>query len=101
MPIGANPNYADTNSEFYSGTTVTVGTSAVEAKVDVTRNPDRQLLIIYNASNNPMYYGPSGVTTSNGIPLLKGQEVAIPIKDLAVYLIAGSAGNTAIVQELG
>lgn len=99
MPIGSNPNYADVNNSSYTSNVVTVGVSQVEAKVGVSRDPKRQLLIVYNNSNKTVYYGPTGVTTSTGVPLLKSQEVSIPIGDVAIYLIAGSAGNDVIVQE--
>jgi hypothetical protein len=99
-PGVANPNRIDVNNSSYTSSTITVGTSQVEAMVGGTRDPERQLLIIYNASNNNVFYGPTGVTTSTGIPLEKKQEVSIPVGNLGVFLIAGSAGNSVIVQEM-
>lgn len=88
----------------YVGTRLTVGTSQVEAKVGATRDPERQLVILYNDSSNVVYYGPTGVSTSGvykGFPLEKKQEVAVPIGDLGVYLIADSASNYVLCQEIG
>lgn len=81
---------------------VTVGTSAVEAKVGGSRMTARQLVGIYNNSNVTVYWGKSSVTTSGstkGFPIFKDQTIYIPVGDIAVYLIAGSSDNSVLVQE--
>jgi hypothetical protein len=79
---------------------VTVGTTEVEAKVGASRKDGRQMLRVYNKSNSTIYFGPTGVTTTNGEPIYKDQWVNIPANDqCAVFLIAGSAGNSVIVSE--
>lgn len=95
----SNVDRADVLESSFLGGTVTVGTTEVEAKVGASRLDTRQLLTIYNASANTIYWGPTGVTTSTGQPIEKKQFVSIPAGNIAVYLIAASAGNTAIVQE--
>ena len=93
----------DVNDTGYTSTVVSVGTSQVEAKVGGTRNANRQRVLLYNDSSSIIYYGPTGVTTTGstrGVPVFKKQIVVIPVGDVAVYLIAGSASNDVIVQEL-
>ncbi len=87
----------------YTSSVVTVGTSAVEIYTGGSRDADRQLLMIYNDSNKTVYVGPTGVTTSGaakGIPILKRDTLILAIGDVGVYMIAASAGNDVIVQEL-
>jgi len=104
MGINESANRADVNEFVYRGVTVSVGVTQIEAKVAATRDPDRQVLIIYNDSSVIIYYGPTGVAitgSAKGIPLLPQQEVAIPVGNVGVFLIAGTASNNAIVQEFG
>lgn len=98
-----SPQFADVNEKSYKSTVRSVGTSQVEMRVDSTRDAARQVLIIYNDSNNTIYLGPSGVTTTGstkGYPVVKGQSVTLAIGDVAIYAIAGSASNDVIIQEL-
>lgn len=88
-------NYKSTS---YVQGTVTVGTSQVEAKVGGSRLSNRQHLLIFNGSSNTIYIGPTGVTTSMR-PLFKSQQYDCDDCNLAVYMIAGSAGNSVIVEE--
>lgn len=98
--LSGGSKYDLANDGYVSGE-VTVGTSAVEAKVGGSALSGREILIIYNKSNSSIFYGPSGVTTSTGIELKKNQFVSIPAGEaLSVYLISGSAGNIIIVQEM-
>lgn len=101
MPInGRSGEFDDIVEDGYVSGAVTVGTSAVEAKVGGSALDGRELLTIYNDSNSIIYYGPSGVTTSTGEPLAKKQRVSIPVGSaIQVFLIAGSGGNDVIVQE--
>lgn len=100
MPqIGESGFNADIVSS-YEQAVITVGTSQIEAKVNASRKDGRQMLRIYNGSNAVVYFGPTGVTTSTGEPIEKKQWVNIPASDaLALFLIAGSAGNSVIVSE--
>jgi hypothetical protein len=103
MPIGYNPDRLDTSDVSYTNTKITVTTTAVEAKVGATRNPSRQLMILYNKGNGVVYYGPTGVTASGpneGLQLAANQEVSIPIGDVAIFLIRANGSSDVIVQEL-
>ena len=94
---------SDVNDLTFTSTVISVGTSQVEAKVDGTRDPRRQRVLIYNASNNTIYYGPTGVTTSGstmGVPVFKDQIAVLPLGDVPVYMIAGSDSNNVVVQEM-
>lgn len=74
---------------------MTVGTTPVEAKVGGTTLENRKLLIVNNSSANTIYWGfTNTVTTVNGMPLLKGQEINWSIGSVQkIYLIAATAGN--------
>jgi len=99
MPVNESGNNAEIVGGFSQGL-VTVGTTEVEAKVGGTRRDGRQMLRVYNKSNNIVYFGPTGVTTTTGEPIEKKQWVNIPASDsLALFLIAGSASNDVIVSE--
>lgn len=77
---------------------ITVGTSQVEAKVGGSRLTNRQSLLIHNGSTKTIYVGPSGVTTSMR-PIFKDQVYATDDANLAVFLIAATAGNTGVIIE--
>lgn len=81
--------------------TVVVGTSPVEAKVSSTRLEYRKVLVVHNSSNSTIYWGFSPtITTTTAIPIFKNQTLTIQVGDaLAVYLVAGSSGNTVIITE--
>ena len=91
--------YNDVLTDAYLTANVTVGTTEVEAKCGAAILPQRELVIIYNNSNEIIYHGPSGVTVSNGIPIFKRETVWLYAM-IPVYLIAETAGNSVIVQEL-
>lgn len=101
MSIVVNPEFSDVLQDGYVTGTVSVGTSETQAKVGSNPLSGRELLYIENRSSNTIYYGPSGVTTSNGARLFKDQFVFLPVgQGVLVFLIAGSSGNTVVVQEM-
>lgn len=101
MGINLSSEYSDVLNDGYVAGSITVGTTQVEAKVGASKQVGRELLIIYNKSNNTIYYGPSGVTTSTGIPIFKNSTLMLSVgENTALFLIAGSAGNSVLVQEL-
>jgi hypothetical protein len=79
---------------------LTVGTSAVEAKVGGTALPGRKSLTI-QPKDNGLYWGyTSGVTTSTGTQLFKNSTSYFDISDnQSVYLIADGAGKDVRVTE--
>jgi hypothetical protein len=100
MPLNESGYYSDIlDKEVVTGV-VTVGTIAVEARVGGAPLSQRQAIRIYNKSNATIYFGPSGVTTTNGEPIEKNNWVMIPAgPSLSIYLIAGTASNDVVVSE--
>jgi len=79
---------------------LTVGTSAVEVKVGVSQLTNRKHVTLYNNSNTTIYWGlDSGVTTSTGTPIQKGEMVPWAASTATIYVIAGSAGNDTRITE--
>ena len=80
---------------------LTVGTTAVEAKVGGSALSNRVSLTVYNNSSTTIYWGyTSGVTTSTGTPILKKQFAVWDIgPNTSVYLIAGSSSNNTRITE--
>ena len=77
--------------------TQSVGTTAAV----IAARQGRQRVIVQNLGNDPIYAGPSGVTTSSGLRIAKGATLEIPVgEDLDLYLIAGSNGNDARIFQL-
>lgn len=99
--ITLSGEFNEVNETLYLSGSVTVGNTAVEAKVGASRAEGRQRLRIYNNSNVTIYFGPSGVTPGSGEPLLKKQWIELDIGDLGVFLIASSGSNNVIIQEIG
>lgn len=94
--------FVDVINADYITTSITVGTTAVHAKVGASNLLGRQELHLYNRSANRIFIGPSGVTTTTGIPLEPDEVISLQYGDkIDVYLIAESAGNTVVVQEAG
>ena len=101
MGISLSSEYSDVLEDGYVAGTVTVTTSAIEAKVGGSTLEGRETLRIYNNSNNTMYFGPSGVTIATGEPLLKKQWVEINVgSNIGVFLILESGSGEARIQEL-
>lgn len=102
---GYNSNYSDINNADYQAGEVTVGTSQVLACANGSSNMvGRQNIIIYNRSTTvTIWVGPTGVTpSSKGIPV--PPQAAITFNsgsEIQMYLIAGSAGISVTVQEIG
>jgi hypothetical protein len=103
MGLSYSPDFADVENVNYTSGSLTVGTSQQLASANGSSNlSKRQELLIYNKSSNTLYFGPTGVTTSTGIPLAPGETLNVPFGEaVSVYLIAAGAGNACIVQEIG
>ena len=80
---------------------LTVGTSAVEAKVGGSSLSNRVELTVYNNSSSIIYYGlTNSVTTSTGTPITKKQLAVFSYgPGTSIYLIAGTAGNNTRITE--
>lgn len=103
MGINGSGEYNDTLDNAI-WTTIAVTTSAVEAKVGVSRLSGREGVRIHNDSNNTVYFGYSSSVTSSGPnkgePLLKGESIDIGLSENhGVWLISASGSNNCIVTE--
>lgn len=80
---------------------ITVGTSAVEAKIGGSRLSARKSLTISNTSTSVIYWGySSGVSVANGTPIYKKQTVEFSIGDnVGIYLISPVAAMEIRVTE--
>lgn len=81
---------------------VSVGTSAVEAKVGGSRLSNRRMLYIQNSGNTVIFWGPSGVTNTGsaiGGELRRRESVFIPAGDIGIYVISSASGGSVTVQE--
>lgn len=78
---------------------LTVSTSAVEAKVGASAASERKLLGIQPLTG-PVYLGfDSSVTTSNGIKIFKNQHFILELSDMAsAYLISSNSVNVRIFE---
>lgn len=77
---------------------ITVGNSAIEAKVGGSRYVNRKLLTII-PTNGTIYYGYSNlVTVANGTPIYKNQMFIISIADIPFWLIAANNTDVRITE---
>lgn len=101
MSLAYGGSFNEVNDVSYVAGSITVGTSQVLAAASGSNLSLRQELIIYNKSASTIYFGPTGVTTSTGIPIGPTEVLNLPFsQNVSVFLISGTAGNTVIVQEL-
>jgi hypothetical protein len=103
MPLNDNPTYVDEISNSYLAGTISVSTTAVEAKVGASRLVNRKFVRIYNNSTTTIYFGPTGVTATSGEPLFQSQwvEVGVEEGDIPVFMITASGTAADVrVQEL-
>lgn len=80
---------------------ITVGTSAIEAKVGGSALENR-IYVVLQAKDTGVYWGTSsGVTIATGIELFKDQTVFLPA-NTAVWLIASSTNrNVRVIEYAG
>jgi hypothetical protein len=80
--------------------TLTVGTSAVAARVGGSNLTNRVLLTIY-ADTRTVYWGyTNAVTISTGIPIWKGSTEQLPVgPNTTIYLITDAAAQTVRIAE--
>jgi hypothetical protein len=101
--VGLNSSgyFSDTVNQALVSGSITVGTTAVAARVGASNLSERQILRIYNGSNGVIYLGDSSVTTESGEPLERKQWITYPLGDqLDVYLISNANRTGIIVQEM-
>lgn len=88
---------------IYIAGNITVSTNEVEAKVGTTALEGRQQLIIFNGGTENIYFGPEGVTESNGIPIKTQETRFLPFgESIRICLVTASGSNIdVVIQELG
>jgi len=101
MGISQSGEFDDTNSDLFRQAQITVGDTQVEAVVSGTDIFEREFVRIYNKGNRTIYFGPNGVTSSTGEPLLKSQWVEIAIRGQSVFMITDSSTADVIVTDIG
>jgi hypothetical protein len=81
---------------------ITVGTSAVEAKVGASILSNRKALTILLTSNGKLYYGlTSGVTTANGTQIFKNSLAAFKCgPGTSIWLISDTAAQNVRITEM-
>lgn len=100
MGFSEGGEFNDVLNDNYLSGVVTVQTTETELKVGGSRLSGRELLTVYNKSNSSIYVGPSGVTTTTGIEVEKGQLGYFPYGDnIAVYAVVASGTADVVVQE--
>lgn len=78
----------------------TISSSQTLASVGVSNMTNRKSLVIFNKGAQPVYYGKTGVTTTNGIPILKDETLVIGVgQNINIYLITASSTSDVIIQE--
>lgn len=94
-------NVRDISNNSGVNATITVGTSAVEAKVGTSALDNRKELIIQHQGNGKLYYGlSSSVTINNGIEIFKKQTWIDDVgPDTHIWLISDTAGQDVRIVE--
>lgn len=99
--INESGQFDDVDNSGYVSGHISVSTSATELKVGANKLTGRQNILVQNLGPQTIYFGPSGVSTTNGMPLYKDQFMTLPIGDnVAIYAITGSSICTVVVQEI-
>jgi hypothetical protein len=98
---GGNTSIDGFNTD-YKSKVITVGTTQVEAITGSVNLTDRKAVLIINDSDQNVYAGPSGVTTSGinkGTILIPSQSLFLTAGAIRIFVIADTPNNNVIVQE--
>lgn len=79
----------------------TISTSAAELFAGASRLANRISMTVYNESTTTVYFGPAGVTTATGFPLLPGDSVTFqfrPSTATAIYGIGAASSAVRVVE---
>lgn len=102
MAIQVAGDFDDTNNTVYLSGRKTVNTTGISARVGISNDENRQFVRIYNDSSSTVYFGPSGLSTTDMEPLLKKQAVEIAVRSEIDVIIKTSSGTAdVIIQEIG
>jgi hypothetical protein len=98
---GKNRISADAIDIVSSGVSgaITVGTSAVEAKVGASRLANRKMLTI-QPTNGPVWIGVgTSITTATGTQIFTNQVLTLSVGDVTVFVISNAAGRDVRITE--
>ena len=101
--VAVDVNLADGGAAniAYAAVSLSISTTQTQVKVGASNLAGRKSVIMYNSGLNTVYFGPSGVTTSTGIPILSKQMISLNAGDANnIYLITSTSTSTVVVQEL-
>jgi hypothetical protein len=88
------------NVAYVSGA-VAVTTTQAEAKVGATPLANRITLTIENKGTAVIFVGPTGVTSTSGLRIMRNQVRDFVVgPGISVFMITASGAATAIVQEM-
>lgn len=108
----ANGDRADLLSDLYRRVWINdspnIGAAAAEVAVGTSETAlptsalaGRRRMIVQNVSSNPVYIGPTGVTTGSGLMIQKGASLSLEIgQNVALFGIASASGQNVRVFEL-
>jgi hypothetical protein len=84
-----------------SASVVTLTTANTAYQLPSSPLTNRAYIVIYNPDTSvTVYLGPSGVTTSTGLPVPPQTYIALPIGSAAIYAVCGTASKTVNILEI-
>ena len=89
-------NFANTD---FQDAAKSVTTAEILAAVGASNLTDRRSLIIFNNGSQTVYYGTTGVTSNNGVPIERGEVVTLLVGDTIDIFIATGAGSADVVIQ--
>lgn len=84
----------------YLSTAKSVTTTEVLAAAGASNLSGRKKLIVYNRGPQDIFFGPTGVSETNGIPILKDEFASFDVGDnVNVYLVTKTGSSNVVIQE--
>ena len=108
---GTETNYLDVTSEgeikvasfpnvSYLTGLKTASTTELLVSVGGANLVSRKTLTIYNKGAQDVYFGPTGVTDTTGIPIIKDEAVTMDVGDnVHVYIVTKTGTTSVVIQE--
>ncbi len=87
------------NGSYLTGN-ITATTTEVAARVGGANLANRRMLTIYNQSGANIFYGPTGVTSANGVRMPNNTDRTFEVGPaVTVFVIRASGSGTVTIQE--
>ena len=78
----------------------TVSAVQIRASVGASNLSNRKLLVIFNKDAQDVFYGPTGLISSDGIPIEKEEIIVLAVGDnIDIFLITAVSTSDVIIQE--